>query len=266
MQFTNVNLFEYASLCYLAASKCEKAVSNKLSEVHFLLLSARSYISADRAIDHLHVRSNANEYIEGALNCYNQAIALLNDDSVMKAALIREMKQIQPNCELTSNFVSPAHRINDLEMAANECILTADYIGALDKLTEIYDDITERKMEYLYKDVLQRNEISRIVLLLLLRLPPARQAPTNIQLLQKFDFHSTGSNDSPDVDSAIGNDAVNEHQTCTMIDSIGQLLALCKHNEDNSTILKSINGISKIPGITLYQQIVLKELKCIYQC
>lgn len=89
VQFANTNLPEYTALCYLAASKCERALNNPLSEMHFLLRSARAFVDANRTADRLHLRSNANEYINGALNCYNQAIQLLDDDSVMKAAIIR---------------------------------------------------------------------------------------------------------------------------------------------------------------------------------
>lgn len=258
----------------MAASKCERAVNNTLSEVHFLLRSARSYCEADRTVDCLHLRSNANEYINGALNCYNQAILLLNDDSVMKTGIIREMKRIHTNCELMSNFVSPAHRMYDLEMAANECIRTGDYAGALDKLTEVYDDITERKVQQFHCDMLQRNEVSRILLLLLLRLPPARQAPSNIRLFQKYngseriqpkiDLNSSDNCDTYDNCNEALND-IDAHHSCLMVDSIGNLLSSCKSDANHSKTIENIELVKSVPGITAFQQMVLKELTKSYE-
>lgn len=279
VQFTNANLFEYSALCYLAVSKCERALNNTLSEVHFLLRSARAYCEADRTVDRLHLRSNANEYINGALNCYNQAILLLNDDSVMKTGIIREMKRIHTNCELMSNFVSPAHRIYDLEMAANECIRTGDYAGALDKLTEVYDDITERKVQQFHGDVLQRNEVSRILLLLLLRLPPARQAPSNIKLLQKYGagIARMAESNSSQVDSDNDDDydhfddcntilrSIDVHNSCLATDSIAHLFMSCKSETSHSKIIENIEYVNSVPGITVFQQLVLKELTKSYE-
>lgn len=260
VQFTNASLPEYTALCYLAASKCERALNNTLSEIHFLLRSARAYSEADRMVDRLHLRSNANEYVSGALNCYNQAIQLLVDDSVMKAAIIREMKQIHSNCELMSNFASPAHRVYDLEMAANECIRTADFAGALDKLTEIYDDIVERKVLRFHGDVVRRNEVSRVLLLLVLRLPPARQAPSNVKLLQKFNCGrmTTEADVAPDADSE-------EPHSSMIVDALGNLLAACRNDQDQNSITTFIHCVETIPGITLFQHIILKELKKIYE-
>lgn len=254
VQFSNANLPEYTALCYLAVSKCERALNNTLSEVHFLLRSARAFREADRTIDRLHLRSNSNEYLNGALNCYNQAIQSLDDESVMKAAIIREMKQIQSNCEMTSNFASPAHRINDLELAANDCIRTGDYAGALDKLTEIYDDIVERKVQHFYSEVLRSNEVSRVLLILLLRLPPARQSPSSVKLLQRFSFDREATSDDGDGLHSL-----------EVIDALSSLIVALHNEQNKDNLISSIQCVEAIPGINLFQQMVLKELKKRYE-
>ena len=131
-------------------------LGNTFAEVDFLLKSARASLAADAKVENLKVRTNDHAQIEAALRCYHDAISILDDNSVMKAAVIREMKKIQPNLETTSGFSSPAHRIYDLESAANECVVNEDYERALEKYTEIYDDILERKVHKMYEQVLAR--------------------------------------------------------------------------------------------------------------
>lgn len=127
-----------------------------MAEVDFLLKSARASIQADRKPDNLCLLSNDHSHIEGALRCYNQALENLDDDSVMKAAIIREIKKIHPNFEATSGFQSPAHRIWDLDVAAIDSVVNKDFVGALEKRTEIFDDILERKVQNLYVELLSR--------------------------------------------------------------------------------------------------------------
>lgn len=74
----------------------------------------------------------------------------------MKAAVIREMLKYFPDMNITSGFISAPHRYYDLEIAANRLIDMEQYNTALDKLTEISDDVAERKVEHLYEDLLKR--------------------------------------------------------------------------------------------------------------
>jgi hypothetical protein len=140
---------------------------------------------------------NNNEFLEGANRSYFQALATI-DDSVMRTCTIREIRELNKDLNITSDFNSAAHRIYDLEIASNENINSNDFIGALEKLTEIVDDITERKEVNSYFDVMRRNEISRLFLLLLLELPPSRQSPSHIKLLEKY----TWNHESFDIEMA----------------------------------------------------------------
>lgn len=122
MNFDNSYLPQYAGLCWFGSAKCEKALGDTLTETDALLKSARSFVKADREVEKLMIRSNNHEHLEGALRGYNQAASRFDDDSVMKAAIIREIKKINPNADNTSSFISPSHRIYDLEMAVVECL------------------------------------------------------------------------------------------------------------------------------------------------
>lgn len=129
---------------------------NSLSEVEYLLKSARASVEADEKEENLRLLSNDRSHLEASLRCYNQALGRLDDDSVMKAAVIREIKKIQPHSDITSGFVSPAHRIFDLEVSADISVNIGDFVAALEKRTEIYDNIMERKVQRYYSDVLNR--------------------------------------------------------------------------------------------------------------
>lgn len=228
----------------MGVAKCEKALGNNLTESEALLKSARSFVKADNKTNELNIKSNNHEHLEGALRCYNQALSKFGDDSVMKAAVIREIRKINPNVESTSNFNSPSHRIFDLELSAGLNIKSGDFMSALEKLTEIYDDITERKVECYYDDVMQRNEITRLFIILLLQLPPSRHSPAHIKLLEKYS--------SPDM-----------IKTSTIPEELFLLLQglfLSCQSGDFDTLITIRNEISKFTSITNEQTILLDRL------
>lgn len=164
-----------------------------------------------------------------------------------KAAIFRELKMINSKNEDLSNFSSPCHRIFDLEISANDSIRNNDLVSALEKLTEIYDDISERKIEIFYRNVLKRIEISSILLLLLLNLPPTRHSPTHIKLLERysFDCHLYKSNFLlPD----------------RIVLQFQGLVAACQLNNVRE-INEFRNKISKFNFLTVEHKILLQELK-----
>ncbi|XP_053676193.1 uncharacterized protein LOC128726410 [Anopheles nili] len=164
---------EYAAKCYIGQSKCDKLIGNDMGEVDALLRAARSFRIANEKQTRIGATNVTQDYHEGAFRCYTLALSRLPDKSVIGAAIIRELKEVNPNVELTSDFNSPCHRIWDLEQSAEESIAARDYVAAFEKLSEIYDNLTERKCEMLYQDVVKRIEVSRLLLLCLLQLPPS---------------------------------------------------------------------------------------------
>lgn len=189
----NSFLSEYAGLCFLGVAKCNE-LDNYDSES--FLKAARMFRKADNRRSKLGFMNN-HEFLDGANRSYSQALAS-QKDSVMRTCIIREIREVNKNLSITSDFNSASHRIFDLELASNENIRTNDFIGALEKLTEIVDDVTERKEVTSYYDVMRRNEISRLFLLLLLELPPSRQSPSHIKLLEKY----TWNHESFDIEIA----------------------------------------------------------------
>lgn len=246
VHFDNGGLFEYAGLCYLGAAKCEKAINNSTFEIHLLLKAARAFIKADR--NGLALRSNAKQHVQGALDCYHSALAKLDDSSPIKAAIIREMKRIHPGCDETSNFVSPAHRAHDLDLAATECIRTGNFEAAYEKLNEICDDICERKVQRLYVDLLRKHEVTLILLMLLLELSSARQSPSHIKLYEYF------------ANGGVGADAQRTHSKC-MLRAIQSLIVACKCRQYRTIVESEIPSMASMPNLTDSQVILLDKLK-----
>lgn len=252
VRFENAALPNYAGLCYLGASKCEKALNSPSCEIHLLLKAARAFKTAD--VDNLCTRSSSHDNNQAALHCYNQALVQCNEDAVMKAAIIREMKKIHPYCDQTSDFVSPVHRAYELEMDANRCIRCNDYETALDKLSEIYDDIVERKVQTIYEKLVQTHEITRILLMLVLDLPPARQSPSNVKLLERFMSYD---------DSAKANSG-SCHSKLVM--SLFQsLIEACKRKSYAIIAEREIPVVANLPGLNESQQLLLQRLNETYK-
>lgn len=129
---------------------------NSYAEIDYLLKAARSYYEADTKLENLCIRSNDKSFMESALQCYNNAINLLPDDSPMKAAVVQELLKVKPSVEVSCGFTSPSHKIHELDIAAKECVRIKDFIGALDKRTELINVVYERNVQYLYVDVIRR--------------------------------------------------------------------------------------------------------------
>lgn len=251
VRFENAALPDYAGLCYLGASKCEKALNSPSCEVHLLLKAARAFKTAD--VDGLCARSSSHDNKQGALYCYNQALMQCNENAVMKAAIIREMKKIHPNCDQTSDFVSPAHRAHELEMDANRCIRFNQYETALDKFTEIHDDIVERKVQTIYEKLLRTHELTRILLMLLLDLPPARQSPSNVKLLERFQSYD---------ESAEANTLGHSRLVMGLFQS---LIDECKRKSYSIIVEQEIPLVANLPGLNECQQMLLQELNGKYE-
>jgi factor VIII intron 22 protein len=246
----NSYLSEYAGLCFLGVAKCNETENDSES----FLKAARAFKKADSRKTKLGFQNN-HEFLEGASRSYFQALAVV-DDSVMRTCIIREMRETNKDLNITSDFNSACHRIFDLEVASNQDILANDFIGALEKLTEIVDDITERKEINSYFDVMRRNEISRLLLLLLLELPPSRQSPSHIKLLEKY----TWNHESFDLEMA----TMIKSQSNQILDEnlvllLEGLVFACQNNHGDC-VKEMCDEISRNHLITMEQNHLLERL------
>lgn len=222
------------------------------------LKAARMFKKADERKTKLGFLNN-HDYLEGAHRSYFQSLASV-EDSVMRTCIIRELKELNNDINITSDFNSASHRIYDLEIASKENIRSNDFIGALEKLTEIVDDITERKEVDRYYDVMQRNETSRLLLLLLLELPPSRQSPSHLKLLEKY----TWNHESFDIEMA----SMMKAQSSQALDEdLVLLLEGLVHGCQNSHgegVKEMCDEISRHHSIPMEQQHLLERLVAKY--
>lgn len=177
----------------------------------------------------------------------------------MKACIIREITKIKKNTDnISSNFHSPCHRNYDLVLLANECIKKDDFVTALEKLTECNDDIVERKAEYFYGDQMKHNEISRLLLLLYLELPPSRLSPSHIKLIEKYTWKSEADKFF-DIDSAVH---LNTHRNLLPSNLVMFLEGLVNgcQNKDGMMVIDMRNELIKFHMISDDQSYLLDKL------
>ncbi|XP_023179197.1 uncharacterized protein LOC111605087 [Drosophila hydei] len=184
--FEESGIMQYAAMCHIGYAKCESYGGTPQREAEAYVRSARAFLLAHNEFRQLHLRSGHNGFREGALHCYNKAAELVADSGVFKAAVLRELKHLKRKLERTSSFASPTHQINDLEISAEMSMQREDYRGALQHLDDIVDNIYERRKPSMYGELLRRVEVLRLLLLVHLNLPPARQSPAHIKLIEYY--------------------------------------------------------------------------------
>uniref|UniRef100_A0A182PFP4 Uncharacterized protein n=1 Tax=Anopheles epiroticus TaxID=199890 RepID=A0A182PFP4_9DIPT len=249
---------EYAAKCYIGQSKCEKLIGNDIGEVEALLRAARAFRTAHDKQERMCVENIAHTYHEGAFRCYTQALSRLPDKSVLGAAVIRELKEITPAVELTSDFSSPCHRIWDLEQSAEENLTGRDYVGAFEKLSEIYDDVIERKCEPLYRDVMRRIEVSRLLLLCLLQLPPS------VRYDHKFIERYSTIGDAVGAGSSHREPSPGQGQLSEDLVFLLQSLVVSCQAKDVDSLVAVRDELCQRQDLTNSQQTLLKEVVAKY--
>lgn len=238
------NLLDYGGLCLLGVAKCDAD-----GQRNALMKGARIFRKSKENRDKLGCIYN-NSSIEGAYRCYSQALSS-EQDPVMKACIIREFKEINKNLSLTSDFNSNPHRIYELEIASNNDIISHDYISALEKLTDIIEDISERKCEHLYADVLKRIEITRILLLIILELPANRQSPSHVKILEKLSWNVENF--------SLENSYFVKIEDENLVLLFETLIHLCK-NRQYASIKEICDEISDHHSTTLEQKLLIENI------
>nr|XP_016942036.1 uncharacterized protein LOC108018945 [Drosophila suzukii] len=184
--FEESGIQQYAAMCHIGFAKCESYGGAPQRESEAYLRAARSFLAAHNESGQLHLRTRHSGFREGALHCYHRAADRAVDEGVFKAAILRELKQLQRQLDSTSSFASPTHQIHDLEISADTCGQRGDFRSALQHYDDIVDNVYERRGARMYGDLLRRVEVLRLLLLVHLNLPPARQSPAHIKLIEYY--------------------------------------------------------------------------------
>ncbi|KAH8387941.1 hypothetical protein KR093_010395 [Drosophila rubida] len=187
--FEESGIMQYAAMCHIGYAKCESYGGAPQREAEAYVRAARDFMRAHNELRTGHGHGQGHQgFREGALHCYQNAVERVADGGVFKAAVLRELQLVQQQrpLERTSSFASPTHRIHELELSAEMSMEREDYRSALLQLDDIVDNIYERRAPLMYGELLRRVEILRLLLLLHLNLPPARQSPAHIKLIEHY--------------------------------------------------------------------------------
>ncbi|XP_016039437.2 uncharacterized protein LOC27207845 [Drosophila simulans] len=184
--FEESGIQQYAAMCHIGYAKCESYGGAPQRESEAYLRAARSFLAAHNESGRLHLRTRHSGFREGALHCYHRAADRAVDGCVFKAAILRELKQLQRQLDSTSSFASPTHQIHDLEISAETSGQRGDFRSALQHYDDIVDNVYERRGARMYGELLRRVEVLRLLLLVHLNLPPARQSPAHIKLIEYY--------------------------------------------------------------------------------
>jgi len=195
----------YAAFCCLAVARCEHSVGNAIFESQNLVHAARLFLEAEQ-LNHRLMCPGYSEHLQAAISAYSECIKVHidNDQPALAAALHLELGQALKNLgrvnESIPYFLKAAHLhrfcaldyLNDLKQVSECRISVGDYDGALTILTEMQvlaeKKGTKENNERIgaYTQILSDVEVSRILLLLLLKPPSFKMKPEHEKLLEQY--------------------------------------------------------------------------------
>lgn len=188
------DLPQYAALSWLAVAKCEASLAHKNEEAVALQKAGRLFLEAERKNV-----IGCNEHIQSGIFCLNQVEELWGDDNPMTGALCFEtgsaLETISPHHAVTffeksASLLShsPALHLHALGKLASAKITVGDYHGAMSLFTDMVSTVYKITASPfgVYKDILVRCEISRVLLILLLQPTPQKISPDLAKFVEKY--------------------------------------------------------------------------------
>ncbi|XP_035208724.1 40-kDa huntingtin-associated protein-like isoform X2 [Stegodyphus dumicola] len=184
---------------------CERSDGNAIFESQNLLHAARLFLEAEQ-LNHELLCPSYSEHLQAALSAYGDCVKVYLDSQqhALAAALLLEvgqsLKQLGRISQAISYFIRAAelHRscaldyLNDLKEISDCRIRLGDYDGALTVLTEMQVIAEKRGVKEngerigAFTSILNNVEISRILLLLLLKPPEFKLRPEHAKLLEQY--------------------------------------------------------------------------------
>jgi len=201
---------QYAGFCSLAQARCEHTLGNAPGEGHALTEAARAFLAAEKNCQDL-LCPSFNEHLNAAINCYSHAIRvhIENKHTPLASALCLELGDALKSLSLPGEAVmhyqhaadlqshNPLACLNALGLVASCKVDTNDFEGALSVFTEMSYLAQERgggsdgKPLGAFCDIVARCEITRVLLLMLLKPTPQRIRPEHATTLEKYAWEST---------------------------------------------------------------------------
>lgn len=188
----------YAGLCWIASARCEGSLGNIPGETSCLIRSARQFLSAETKDKSLGCSSPSNENLQAALSCYAHASTRLPENSPLTVGINLEITQalhslhekqneemyLKNAVEIAQNSLDT--RVYCLRLLASNYIENGDYTAALETFSEISNLLENCPKNGSRCDTLLNCEISKVLLLLILKPTPQRLASDLARLLEKY--------------------------------------------------------------------------------
>ncbi|CAB4067753.1 F8A [Lepeophtheirus salmonis] len=191
---------EYAGLCNLAVARCEQNNDNSQGECEAYIESGRLFMKAERKV--FQTGNYSFEYhLAASIDCYSKAIRLLGESpSASNSARAFGLCHEAAKCRTASQYLLES--VHAKEKVAKCYIDTGDYHNALNSLTEIsrlIESYGPKHPSSIYLDILRRCEITRVLLLLIIKPTPQNLSPNLTSILEKYAWDSSDdeNEDSP---------------------------------------------------------------------
>ncbi|XP_058805178.1 40-kDa huntingtin-associated protein-like [Phymastichus coffea] len=204
-----IELHQYAGWCWLAAARCQGTVGNVVYEINLLTRAGRQFMMANKKRHKIGCLSIGGEDSQAAINAFNHAIARCDNQEcfgVMSADLATELAMFLRVNPEGMDYLCKAIHSHPTIKATNKLvscnIKQGDYVSALQVVTELVEMIENhagpRILGY-YRNILHCCEISRVLLLLILRPTPQRLAPSLAQVLEKYAWAEDNATSAPNM-------------------------------------------------------------------
>ncbi|GJQ82259.1 hypothetical protein Trydic_g19458 [Trypoxylus dichotomus] len=189
---------EHAAMCWKATAKCERDMGNLVGERACHVKAAKQYMSEEiQDYDHGFF-SPFKENLQNALQSYEQASNTYPSDSPMQISLnltmANSLDRVGVN-SLQSKYLQNASdvikddcqvKLDCLSRKASNCLENGDLESALETYTELADVIDNLEKDYVNTRLLMHSEISRVLILMLLKPSPDLLDPKLAQLLDRY--------------------------------------------------------------------------------
>ncbi|XP_026472548.1 factor VIII intron 22 protein [Ctenocephalides felis] len=185
---------EFSGLCWLGVAKCEGSLGNSYLEIESLLKAAHSFNNSRNFSKKIGCSCMRHEITNASLNCYHHAISRFRENSPLCVASHIEAKNVL-NDQLVKDIdfnqitqIHPALTIHTLTSRLQQLIDNGDYTNALEVLTLMDSSINISSSSGIFRDLLIRNEITKVLLLVMLEPPIGKLSVSQAKLIEKYSW------------------------------------------------------------------------------
>ncbi|KAK9739259.1 hypothetical protein QE152_g9098 [Popillia japonica] len=203
---------EQAAMCWTATAKCERDLGNPIGERACHIRAAKQYISEETQDNNQGFFSPLKENLHNGLHSYKQALNTCAADSPMRISLNLTMAAAVSDAglkQLQSGYLQNAidaikdngqTKLDCLSMKAANSLDNDDLESALETYTEIADIVESLPKDYVKSQLLLNSEISRVLILMLLKPSPDLLDPKLAQLLDRYTWGNHNDDHIKEID------------------------------------------------------------------